>query len=365
MLNKNNSIVSLGNIRYMSNVFDKIERENSLNIVYLGGSITQGCNADSEENRYVNLSAKWWNEMFPHAVVSFFNAGIGATTSQFGAARAPYHVLDKKPDLVFVEFSVNDKNTPEFMKSYESLIRRLLKHDSVKAVVIINNLYYDDGSNAQGIHNNIAMHYGLPAVSVRDYIYPEILLGNIDRELYTDDMLHPKNIGHKMIADLIKNFLDIEYEYYKKIGTVGEKPALPSPFTSAPLENSAWLQNYNSSPVLNGFSKDTHKEELFRIPFKNGWLANDKGASITFEVESSLIFAQFKKTINHPAPIAKAVIDGNENNAVILDANFEETWGDLCALEKIFEGENKKHTVTVTITETGTTEFMLISLITG
>lgn len=51
------------------------------------------------------------------------------------------HVLDKQPDLVFVEFSVNDSSSPLFMETYESLVRRLLKAESVKAVVLINNLF--------------------------------------------------------------------------------------------------------------------------------------------------------------------------------------------------------------------------------
>lgn len=363
MLNKNMSVANIGDIRYMANVFDKIEKEKKLNIVYLGGSITQGCNASSEDRRYVNLSAQWWNKMFPDAEIDFFNAGIGATTSQYGAARAENHVLSRKPDLVFVEFSVNDTNTNEFMESYESLIRRLLKSESVKAVVIINNLYYDTGSNAQGIHNNIAMHYGLPAVSVRDYIYPEIVIGNIDAGLYTDDMLHPKDIGHKMIAELVGNLLDIEYEYYKKLGGAGEKPELPKPFTDCRLENSVVLQNKNCKPELSGFSEDTHTEKEFCAPFKNGWTAGKKGDSITFEVQGSLIFVQYKKTINHPAPKAVAVIDGDEKNSVILDANFEETWGDLCCLEKIYEGARENHKVEITLTDEGDNDFMLISLI--
>ena len=142
MLNKDLSIVNIGDIRYMSNVFNKVENEKALNIVYLGGSITQGCNATEEKRRYVNMSSNWWNEMFPEAEINVFNAGIGATTSQFGVARVEDHVLSKNPDLVFVEFSVNDDNTMSFMESYESLIRKLLKHDTVKAVIIINNLFY-------------------------------------------------------------------------------------------------------------------------------------------------------------------------------------------------------------------------------
>ena len=365
MLNKDLSIVNLGDIRYMANVFHKIETENKLNIVYLGGSITQGCNASAEERRYVNQSACWWNKMFPTADVSFFNAGIGATTSQFGAARVNEHVLSKNPDLVFVEFSVNDENTPMFMETYESLIRRLLNADSVKAVIIINNLYYDDGHNAQGIHDNIAMIYDLPAVSVKNYIYPEITVGNVKREDYTDDMLHPKDIGHKMIADLICNLLDNEYEYYKKLGVTGGKPKLAERFTACRYENAVRYQNYNCSPVLDGFKADTHEEKTFCVPFKDGWTASKKGDKITFEVSGGIIMVQWKRTINHPAPVAYVTVDGNEENKTVLDANFEETWGDLCCLTNIFEGDKGKHTVTVTIDKEGKAgnDFMLISVI--
>lgn len=362
-ISKNNSIANIGDLNYMTAVFNKIKNENHLNIVYLGGSITMGCNASDEENRYVNLSAKWWSRKFPGAIVDFFNAGIGATTSQFGVARAENHVLKKKPDLVFVEFSVNDENTPEFMESYESLIRKLLKCHSVKAVIVINNLYYDTGKNSQGIHNNIAMYYNLPAVSVRDYIYPQIMEGKINLAEYTEDMLHPTDKGHKMVSELIENLLDVEYEYYKKLNLPGKKPELPSPFTKCSLENSYRYKTYNYIPVMNGFSADEHKAGQFSDPFKNGWLGNKKGDSITFRVKASQIFVQYKKTVNHPAPVVSVNIDDNKNICT-LDANFEETWGDLCAMEKIYSDENvAEHTVTFTVEQEGINDFMLISLI--
>lgn len=361
----NSSIVNIGDINYMAGVFNKIENQKKLNIVYLGGSITMGCDASSEENRYVNLSVKWWNRKFPDSQVEWFNAGIGATTSQFGVARAESHVLSKNPDLVFVEFSVNDDNTQMFMETYESLIRNLLKAPSVKAVLIINNLFYDNGRNAQGIHNNIGMHYNLPIVSVRDYIYPEIMLGNINRADYTDDMLHPKNIGHKMIADLVCNMLDVEYDYYKKLGG-GVKPALPEKFTECRFEDSKWYQNYNCSPEMHGFSADTHKADKFSDPFKDGWIAGKKDSSIIFKVTGSIIMLQWRRTVNQPAPIASVSIDGGKQT--VLDANFEETWGDFCCLTTLAENLDKgEHTVTVKIEQEGKADskFMVISVITA
>ena len=45
MTDKNVSIMNIGSMGYLPQVFKKIENEKKLNIVYLGGSITMGCNA--------------------------------------------------------------------------------------------------------------------------------------------------------------------------------------------------------------------------------------------------------------------------------------------------------------------------------
>lgn len=364
----NDSIVNIGDINYLGRVFEKAENGESVSIVYLGGSITQGCNASTEDKRYVNLSSKWWKKKFPQSKINFFNAGIGATTSQFACARVDEHVFDKNPDLIFVEFSVNDEDNLFFMETYESLIRRLLKNDGIKAVVMINNLFYDTGMNAQGVHNAVGLHYKLPIVSVRDYIFPEIYKGNINLTDYTDDMLHPKDLGHKMISDLIENLLETEYSYYKTIGINQNKPELPDKLTACRFENAKRYQNTNCEPILDGFTADKHKSDYFSDPFKDGWTASAKGSCITFNAEGNILMLQWKKAVKHPAPLAYAVIDGKENEKIKLDANFEETWGDLCCLTTLTENAGSgSHTVKITVEEEGCSDnyFMMISLITS
>ncbi len=366
MRSKEISIVNMGDINYLAGAFKKAEEEKKLSIVYLGGSITQGCNATTEDKRYVDLSAQWWKRTFKDAETSYFNAGIGATTSQYGAARAEEHVLSKKPDVVFVEFSVNDEGSVKFMETYESLVRRLLSDENVKAVVLINNLFYDTGVNAQGVHNAVGKHYSLPIVSVRDYVYPQITEGLIDPKEYTDDMLHPTDIGHALIAELICGLLEKEYEVYKNTESFTGKPELPPKLTRCRYEDAVILNNKNSAPKLSGFTADTHLSEYLSDPFKNGWTASKKGDSITFEVSGSIIMIQWRKTIKQPAPVAYAVIDGDEKSKVRLDANFDETWGDLCCLTTLTDKADgsRPHTLTITIdTEGQASDFMLVSVI--
>ena len=363
------AIVNIGDLNYLGGVFQKAREEKQLSIVYLGGSITQGCNATSEDKRYVDISAGWWKRNFPETQVTYFNAGIGATTSQYGAARAAGHVLDKKPDLVFVEFSVNDDDTMEFMETYESLIRILLKDSGVKAVVLINNLFYDTGANAQGIHNAVGFHYKLPIVSMRDYMYPQILNGDIKLSDYTDDMLHPKDLGHKTIAELVMTLLDEELRLFDKSQGYQGKPKLPVKLTRCRYENASIYRNNDPEhiPELEGFEVDTHEGWHFCDPFQNGWIAAKAGSRFSMKVTGNIIGLQWRRSMKKPAPIAHAFIDGDETNKVILDSNFEEDWGDLCCLTILTENAGPgEHTVTVVLDQEGQdVDFMIISVITA
>ena len=54
-------------------------------------------------------------KIIPNAAFSFVNGGIGGTTSHYGGARAWKDVLCYRPDIVTVDFSVND-DANEFLR---------------------------------------------------------------------------------------------------------------------------------------------------------------------------------------------------------------------------------------------------------
>ena len=76
---------------------------------------------------------------------------------------------------------------------------------------------------------------------------------------------------------------------------------------------------------------------------------------------------RYSKTIHKPALRAKLVLDGDRANEILLDANFDEDWGDCLYLEPILHhGENKTHTVEIEIQpddNKDATPFYLMSLI--
>lgn len=81
-----------------------------MKIAFLGGSITQAPG-------YRVQFEKWFKRSYPEVPLSTINAGIGGTGSDLGVARVDEKVLSENPDLVFVEFAVNDAQTV-LCKSY-------------------------------------------------------------------------------------------------------------------------------------------------------------------------------------------------------------------------------------------------------
>jgi acyl-CoA thioesterase-1 len=355
-----------GNTFRIKRVMDKAMSGESITVGFIGGSITQGSLSSTPESCYAYLVYKWWRDRFPKAHVRYINAGVGATTSQYGAARVERDLLCYDPDIVFAEFSVNDRNEDFFQETYEGLIRRILLFRKEPALFLLNNVFYDNGRNTQELHNEVGRYYDLPIVSMRESIYKEIENGSINREDITPDSLHPNDAGHKLIAGLIINRLeDICNERLDKPQVKAGYEAPLKPLTQNRYANAGILNNKTCIPLLTGFKADMTKKAGSWDVFRDGWSGLREGDKISIDAEGSFISVQYRKYAQHPAPVAELVIDEDIGNPIILDANFDETWGDCLYLQDILTGgEARVHNITITITKAVEgKEFYLASVI--
>lgn len=347
----------------LKNLMKRATNGESLVIGFLGGSITQGSLSSTPKNCYAYLVYEWWKKSFPNAAFSFVNGGIGGTTSHYGGARAWKDVLCYRPDIVTVDFSVNDDANEFFEETYEGTLRRLLAAPSAPAVVVLNNVFYDTGKNAQDYHNRIADHYGIPHVSIKDTVYPDVESGKIVRADITPDNLHPNDKGHRLVADEICKLLDsikaeVEEETIAGENIEGKSTKteasvlLPAPLTENAYEHSRLIQIQDNEAILDGFLVDPIEKKGMLDIFKNGWTAAHTNDKISFEIECSCLAVQYRKSVQQPVPKAKAVIDGDEAHAVILDGNFTEDWGDCLYLEPLLHhAEKKVHRIEITVTD--------------
>lgn len=210
----------------LRNVFCKASRGETITIAGIGGSITEGAHAVTWENAGNNAReftgelggekcwfqrvTEWFEQQFPDTQVKSINAGIGATPSFLGTFRLDQMVLQHKPDLVTVEFSVNDPSAipyllkDEILESYESIIRRLLEAGIAVLQVF---LVQQDGTSMQNVHREIARHYNVPGISYHDAIYPDGKL-ICDWVKISPDDIHPNNAGHALLGICVSNYLD-------------------------------------------------------------------------------------------------------------------------------------------------------------
>lgn len=214
-----NSVLNEGNQARLAKVIKKLQAGESVVVAYLGGSITQGSSAGNELC-YARLTTNWLEEQFPSAKIKYVNAGIGATGSYIGIHRADRDVLAYDPDLVFIDFSVNDTSDriTTNKSTYEGLIRKLWNHDTAPAIICLA-MTQENGTSVQSAHYEIAAKYDIPMISYRNAILDVIEKGYIVWDDISDDNIHPNVQGHAVLTQMITNYLQTVIDNVDSIDT--------------------------------------------------------------------------------------------------------------------------------------------------
>lgn len=219
----------------------KAESGEDVTIACIGGSITEGVISEGDKDDsvylrtcYANFVRKWWVDRYPDINVNFVNAGIGGTDSCFGLQRVKEDVLDANPDLVIIEFAVNDANDFKHKSSYEYLVREVLDYDTHPAVVLLF-MGQTNGITAQGDEIIIGNNYELPMISYINVINDMISEGE-DPKILSGDGVHPSAYGHAIAGELFWKYFNSVYSDMYEYKNV-EKYDLPDALTSDRMKN--------------------------------------------------------------------------------------------------------------------------------
>jgi lysophospholipase L1-like esterase len=191
------SQLSTGDLRRLAKVFAKARRGESIKLGVIGGSITVGAIASDPANSYAGLLLAWWRKRFPDCEIDLINAGVSGTGSMYGALRAGRDLLSGTPDLVVIEFAVNDNWTDG--EAYEGLVRQVLAQPNQPAAILLF-MMWERGGNDQEMQAKVGRHYDLPMVSFRDAMWPEMAAGRMKWSDYIVDTVHPNDAGHAAAA---------------------------------------------------------------------------------------------------------------------------------------------------------------------
>lgn len=208
------SLLSKGNNKRLKAAIDKAERGEHVSIAYIGGSITQGAGAKPiHTGCYAYKSYLKFKELFGQGSgghIQFVKAGVGGTPSELGMIRYDRDILRDgavQPDIVIVEFAVNDEGDETKGVCFESLILKILSAPNKPAVILLFSVFVNDW-NLQDRLSPVGTHYNLPMVSVKDAVVEQFRLthaeGNvISKRQFFYDIYHPTNDGHTIMADCL------------------------------------------------------------------------------------------------------------------------------------------------------------------
>ena len=341
------SLLSVGDMTRMSDVFQKAQNGEDITVAYIGGSITEGYNAGTTEF-YAKTCTDLLQGYFPDITVTGVNAGISGTPSLLGNLRLERDVLSADPDIVFVEFAVNDGQEADYKNAYESL---LTQEKDIAVVLLFTVL--DSGYTCQEHMSKIGANYDLPMISVHDSVYEEIEAGRMTWQDYSNDQSHPNAYGHKCITDFVDN-------YYQKVlpvvaENVGEvSKELPDPVFSAKYMNMHYMDSATMDGVeLDGFEQyDTHGS------FHNGWMyRGTDGGSMKFTVECSVLEMVFKANNSDKYGTADIYVDGEKVKSVV--SNMSDGWNNPVTAYLIDNDSSAEHTVEIRM-EGGVTQAFFV-----
>lgn len=243
------SLMNLGNTYRIRKAIEKAKAGKDVTVAYIGGSITQGAGATPINTEcYAYKSYQLFQNRFASGNnVKFIKAGVGGTPSELGMLRFDRDVLrdGEKPDIVIVEFAVNDEGDETKGDCYESLVRKILKLDWNPAVVLLFSVFANDW-NLQERLRPVGDLYDLPMVSIRDAVVEQFAKKEgrvLTKNQFFYDMFHPSNIGHTIMADCL--------QYLFERCESSEHARLDA-FENGLTEEGMLLQRLKLEPVIGG-----------------------------------------------------------------------------------------------------------------
>ncbi|MEX0825060.1 MAG: alpha/beta hydrolase fold domain-containing protein, partial [Pirellulaceae bacterium] len=194
----------------------QFERKKRGGVAFIGGSIT-------EMNGYRPMVMEYLEERFPETEFTFTDAGISSTCSTTGAFRLQRDVLSADPDLLFVEFAVNDDQDAghaarECLRGMEGVLRHARTHNPNMDIIVthfvnpgmLDTLQRGGEPVSSSQHERVAAHYGVSSSYLAREVADRITAGKLTWEEYGGT--HPKEPGNRLAADMVIDILEAAWK---------------------------------------------------------------------------------------------------------------------------------------------------------
>ncbi|WP_298865873.1 SGNH/GDSL hydrolase family protein [uncultured Gimesia sp.] len=283
----------------IGNTLLKLKQKQDVRVAYLGGSITAAPG-------WRVKTTKWLQKAFPQSKIHEIHAAIGGTGSDLGAFRLEHDVLQHRPDLVFIEFAVNDggRQPESIWESMEGIVRQIWTANSQTDICFVytfrvnyeNDLRKGECPRAASAMELLAEHYGIPSINVALKIVELESLGKLifksDTPLsdeviqFSKDGVHPLDRGHEIYTEVIGNAIEQMQSTSEPVNHASQlkRPFVTGHWTDAkmvPLTSAMLAGNWMTLPENDPLMK--------RFGGRMGqiWEADKPGSRLTFRFRGS------------------------------------------------------------------------------
>ncbi|MFC5404302.1 SGNH/GDSL hydrolase family protein [Cohnella soli] len=200
--------------------------EKECNVVFFGGSITVGSSSSQHENSWAYRVSQYLKRRLKGFRVQIYNAGLSGTGTGVGVFRLQTEVLTYRPDLVWIEFAVNDywdaaADEQKVLSSLEYIVNTLIRQNPLTKIILVYSAM-KGWKACSDVHEKVAQHYRISSIDVQEHIRSLVENGVYEWEhLFADDV-HPNDKGHEIYASYISEKLQQHWTSYMIPGRVPE-----------------------------------------------------------------------------------------------------------------------------------------------
>ncbi|MBR5422296.1 MAG: SGNH/GDSL hydrolase family protein [Lachnospiraceae bacterium] len=331
------SLVQKGNIHRLKKAMKKARDGEEVNFAFIGGSITQGAGAIPINTEcYARKAYEGFCRLTGREVdtnVRYIKAGVGGTPSELGMLRYERDVTDfgkYEPDVVVVEFAVNDEGDETKGECYDSLARKIYNSPQKPAVILLFSVFVD-GYNLEERLSCVGEAYKLPMVSIKKAVYDQFYLspgegGVVSKNRFFYDMYHPTSTGHRIMADsLIRLFETADAaEDEEDLDITDIQPPKGKAFEKVYLVDRA---NIAAAPAVLSYSEGAftgHSKEMQYVErnmdlggtpeFPENWLYDGSGDEPVFrlKVKCRTLLVVYMDSADPGVGTAEVFVDGEK-----------------------------------------------------
>jgi hypothetical protein len=280
----------------LPNVLKKLKSDKPVCIAYFGGSITN-------HNGYRVYNTEWFKAQYPKCQITSINAGVGGTGSDLGVFRLRDDVLKYNPDLVFVEFAVNDGNgdSTKISNSMEGIVRQIKKNNPQTDICflytinvpMLNDMEQGKLFKSVRLMEHIANYYQMPSINFGVEVIKLLQSGrlifkgekgvNYDGKIvFTEDNTHPTfSQGHHLYNEILTKCIDEIRNSKINVREIPQKPLYKDNYENAMMispeefTKSAGWKNLDSTHPLYNMNKSrcpnliytSNPDDYITIPF--------------------------------------------------------------------------------------------------